>query len=651
MVAALAVMMAAIYSGVLFSRGLTFIGWSDNTVQYHPWMAYLVACWKHGKPPLWDFSTYSGQSFVGELQTGVFYPVNILFAWLARTANPYALDLLLLGHMLFAAAGVGALLRRMGLGVCAALLGGAVFAFGGPVSARAGGQANLFAGLCHLPWALFFIHRAVSAGGFRKGAFDAALAGVFLGFSLLAGHPQPFIHGTVLLVVWAAITRREERLQTVFLLVGAAGAFASLVSFIQIAASVEYFRQADRWISLPNPVSALETVPYEAYTLNVLKPAELTFLFKPTFLSDTGITALPLTALALAVAGAVFSRGRIKRLGLGLFVFGVLVALGDATFMGRLIYHTPWLNKVREPVRALLFYQLGVALLAALGLDFLLRKTKRPAVWAAVILAAFTAETRFVARDALAKTDDPRSAQLYNRPTPAVKLLEKLSAERGGLYRVMVRPEKLLTPNMGELFPVKTILGHRSSMNAAYYDFLAKDWSLEGTVLDDLGAAFLATHAPNAGFRELGRFGAVILYERPNAKPILRAEAGKNWIAPASVQWGVNQLDAAFDSVPDGSRMILAQTCYPGWKARVNGHRAQPGKKALFLNVKLPPGKANVTLRYSPWWLYPGFAAWALAAAGLAALWALSHGMSRASISRAAAGEKLALMKSAQQLL
>lgn len=60
----------------------------DNCVQVYAWYHYLINCFREGVFPLWDAHQYGGHTFIGEMQSGAFYPLNILIGCSARWACP-----------------------------------------------------------------------------------------------------------------------------------------------------------------------------------------------------------------------------------------------------------------------------------------------------------------------------------------------------------------------------------------------------------------------------------------------------------------------------------------------------------------------------------------------------------------------------------
>jgi hypothetical protein len=616
------------FDSVTLTRSHTFITWFDNVVQYYAWMTKLVAGWHNLAPPLWDFGTDSGISFPGELQTGVFYPVNILFSWLCVKPDVHALDLLIVAHFAFGAWGMSLFLRGQGVGLPGSLLGGLVFSLLGPVANRANNQANIFVGLVYLPWVLYWYARGAGllCSAWRNHYYH--LAGISLGFSLLAGHPQPFIHATIVLVCFGIfLTARGNaaglpaRAAGTCYALASVGIIAAAVSFIQLAASFEYFARAYRWVGLPEPITALQVVPYDAYNLYTLKWHDLLSIFKTTNdIHDGGTLFLTVTVVVLSAIG-LFSKSTLRWLALPVAVVSVLIALGDNTWAGPLSYQVPLLNKVREPVRILFLYQFAMATLAAVGLDLILGKAPRNrAVRGTIfvlILGCFLLEAHADRGKSLAAlSKENKSGDSSYQRSPALAFLEHRSSEEMGLYRVLVSPKDLLPPNSGDVFAIKSITGHRSSMMKEYFDYLARDSSYGSRNLDALGARYLVTDQKIAGLPLLLNDGPLSIYQRPGALPIFQfmTAAGK----PAeylikNVAWRQNAVSFSLQTYEAGF-LTFAQPSYPGWEAKVNEAGAAIGPSDIFMRISVPSGESRVEWRYSPWWFPAGMAAWALVA-------------------------------------
>lgn len=615
------------FHSAVFPRTRTFL-YGDNMLQYYPWMHKFADDWRALAPPLWDFSVEGGFPFSGEWNTAAFYPINILYVWITGIPTPVKLDSLLLVHFAAAMWGMSLFLRQRGLGKLPSLFGGAVFCLIGPVANRASGQANIFMGLIYLPWILYFFERGFAAKNAWRNSWTG-LAGLTLGLSLLAGHPQPFIHNSLMLglfTVFLLFEKRTPSLSWAINLLRGGGALltvaviAFLFAYIQLASSHEYFARAYRWVGLPNPVKALQTaLPLEVYNRYGLSfPDLLSIITGRSGALDGGTLYITITALVCACFGLGVP-GRWRWFVLIVTGFVLLVALAGNTPFGWLAYRIPLLNMVREPVRILYLYQFCFATLAASGLQMALNgiptRLGRFTIFI-VVISIFGCEAwqnGFPLRGAL--TSSPLTVDQAYRKTPLIAFLEERNREDPGMYRVLARPKDLIPPNSGDVFQFNTVLGYRSSMLIGYFDLLNRDWSFSSQALDQVGARYVITDKPTDDLTLLSSFDGLLLYDRPSARPVFRwsgssHQATSDTIGP--VKWqrnGVN-LEVATNQP---NKLTFAATNYPGWRVRINGVATTIDSKwPHFMSVTVPAGTSAVQWSYQPWWLIPGMCCWLL---------------------------------------
>ena len=623
------VLTALYFHSALFPRTNTFLSDYDNTHQYYPWMHKVARDWRALAPPLWDFSVEAGVPFPGELQTAAFYPINILYVWLTGIPTPAKLDLLILLHFTAAMWGMTLFLRQRGVGRWASLFGGAVFSWVGPVAARASGQANIFAGLIYLPWILYFFERGLAAKNTWRSPWTG-LAGLMLALSLLAGHPQPFIHNSLMLGFFAVFALFEERapaLSWTINLRRMAGAIftvavvAFLFAYVQLASSYEYFARAYRWVGLANPVRALQTVlPMEVYNEYSLPLLGLLTFFTGRA-SGVGTLYITITALILACLG-LRVRGPWRWFALSVSGFTVIVALAGNTPVGWLIYSLPVLNMVREPIRILYLYQFCFAALAAFGLQMVLNRIPQPRGRLAIfiiITCFFAFEAQQNAYALKASTKYPLTPDQAYKRTPLIGFLEERDHANPGMYRVVGSAEHI-PPNAGDVFRFSTAIGHRSTMLMTFFDLLNKNGSISSQTLDRFATRYVVTDKPIEGLTLLSSFNGLLLCECPTVRPVFRwggstERALSNIIGP--VRWGKNWVNVQV-TTSEPSKLIFVESQYPGWHARVSGVAAAIKPRDGFMCVTVPPGTSTVQWSYWPWWLIPGMVCWLLGTAILA---------------------------------
>ncbi|MEM7246029.1 MAG: YfhO family protein [Acidobacteriota bacterium] len=339
-----------------------------------------------GDLPLWDPYTECGTPFLAKLQTQVGYLPNTVACLFPL---PWAYGLHVVFHLVIAFLGLRGWARATGLSEPAACVGGLCFASGGALACITD-LSNVVATTAWLPtmaWGavrlstrgdrggwLLFILGLVGAG--LGGEPHVAVAGVGVAalLALLAAPASAVTEAGP--AAWLVTTRR--------LLVGGALA-AGLIAF-QLLPFLEL-------VSLSDRAEGLGLQPFENWTVG---PAELVgFLvpdrdaFQPSggdgirgqayvrvlYLGAGAVLAIGLSLAALVRAGRDERR---RVLGPFLVVVGsVLLSFGSLTPLYALLYHLGYLRQFRYPAKFLLVAAVGLAMLAALGTERLLRLSGR----------------------------------------------------------------------------------------------------------------------------------------------------------------------------------------------------------------------------------------------------------------------------------
>jgi len=621
----------------------TFLGTWDSSVQTFAWMTHNFRALQQGAFALWDFTTFSGTSFVGELQTAPFYPLTIAFALFSTVGEPVFIELFILLHFFLAAVFMHYFLRSFGISPAGCVLGAVVFAFSGPVAARAPGQPNLHAGLIFLPLVLYTAHSALKAERLRRFLKWTLASGLGLGLMILAGHAHSCIHAALCLALFTLLLPAAETggnsgtgsscsegkrsvpwnpvpgkkngpwinkakaalRKTGFL--GGAALLSLCFAGVQISPTLEYLRLAYKWFGNARTGSP-HVVPFEAYAGNSLDLSGLRSLVdvsRPVGTDDLTTLYVGLPALILVLVSILRWRSPLFRFGLATAAAAFLIAAGGDNFLGRIFYEIPVLNLVRIPTRALHLWGLAAALLAALGLDSLLLRLRRQGVrlLILVLFAGGTLAEIYRFSHLLTQSADselaPRTFYLENRMVAA---LAELNRAEGGRYRFMARPKELVPPNIGEVNGLLNINGHRSSMGKEYSDFLEGAGDLHSGVYDRLGVKWLVTREAVEGLQPIREIDGVYLYERPDALPVFRilAEDGSQVPAPIErLDWRINSVSLRLGDHSGGS-LVFSQPVYPGWRAAVDGHPREISSLDIFTRIPLHPGERNVSFEYLP---------------------------------------------------
>ncbi|MFO0908462.1 MAG: hypothetical protein U0794_08890 [Isosphaeraceae bacterium] len=150
-------------------------GVRDAAHFYYPLYLRVQQEWNAGRWPLWLPEMNGGMPLLGNPTAAVFYPGKLLYAvlpyaWAARTYP--------LAHVGLAFAGMVVLLRRWGVSVAGAAIGGLAYAFSGPVLFQCANVVYLV-GAAWLPLGL------VAAGVGRRREADRSVLGFALVLSML----------------------------------------------------------------------------------------------------------------------------------------------------------------------------------------------------------------------------------------------------------------------------------------------------------------------------------------------------------------------------------------------------------------------------------------------------------------------------------
>lgn len=428
----LALVIGVFFAPVLFQGRFMPEGGGDLAGFLYPLYNHTVDSLRAGRIPLWNPFLYSGSPFLADIQTAVLYPLTLLQAVLPGPVDYRRLEILSIFHFWLAGALTYALLRvwfRPALSRWAALLGALAFPLSDLFFTHFG-NLNLIASAAWLPLILL--------GARLGGVPGVVIGGGALALSALAGHTQPLMHSLLALAVygafslavaaWAAWRKRDPADLAGWGLPGAPttpgqAARVTLATLLGITA-------------LGLGLAALTVLP--AYELTGLtRRASFTY-------ADAALYSLPVEGvvgmvaphlhgrgpggfwadwprvevgyvgvLTLLLAAVGLTRGRRAVFWAALALLGLLLALGPATPVHEWFYrYVPGMAQLRAPARLILLVDMGLASLAALGLDTLLRAPRRVYAWLATGVALALVVWLLIAWQALPALGRPNATQL-----------------------------------------------------------------------------------------------------------------------------------------------------------------------------------------------------------------------------------------------
>jgi hypothetical protein len=367
----------------------------DFSSQYYPLQAFSARELAAGRLPGWDPYLNAGQPGLADIQTGFYYPPNLLpNLVLAVLGWPYSLELMsaqVVFHFMLASLFTYLFVRQLALRAgarrpaarFAAAIAALSFTYGGYLTSFPVQQLTILETAVWLPLVLFFLDRAAHANRPWPALLACALA---LACGLLAGHPQTslyLVYMTLAYGLFLAAGRRVYVLLPLFL------AFA--LAAIQLWPTLQFIARSTRAGLSYDSVSG-------GFPL-----AEMTHLLYPGYFGGSPQYLGILTPILAAAALFLRSAGRQVVFWLVVAAVALLLAFGGNTFVFSVAYLlAPGFAAVRDQERIVYLFSFAASVLAGYGALTLLQPIARPArkayhrfarglSWALAIMAVLTA--------------------------------------------------------------------------------------------------------------------------------------------------------------------------------------------------------------------------------------------------------------------
>ena len=368
-----------LYGDLVFSRSNVVVShiFTDICSGLLSWRQFCFGEMANGNLPLWDPYVFCGTPAAGNIQSAIFYPINVVLYLTLPIANAINADILL--HVLLVGCSTMAWVRSRGTGWLPAVLSAAVVMAGAPVCLRLDlGQPNVIAVFAWLPLTLLVIDKL-----FERVSSEWILCGIgVVSMQLLAGHPQLVYCNalTAALYCGVRIVRHPRRVRTALAL--SALALAPLpIAAAALATGYDTMRESLRASGTSIEFSSSWSLPIENF-LTAFVP----FVYGDyTHVNYWGRWCLwdvcifiGIASLFLLMYGAVYAPRRARIFAGTMLALLVLAALGRATpFFAVLYYCVPGISYFRAPSRFLLPALVFAALLAGLGADEFLKRPRR----------------------------------------------------------------------------------------------------------------------------------------------------------------------------------------------------------------------------------------------------------------------------------
>ncbi len=381
----------AFFWTLVLSHQFSFLTNFEAANVAYSWQHFSVSSVKQGVLPLWDPYTFSGRTFVGEMQSGLFSPVKLwLYPWPLNRSGLLSPRLFHFHYVLLhlmAAVFMFLFAREIGLDEFASLIASLCFTFGGFVGAV--NWPNILESAAWLPLALLFMVRAFRATRVSTTILGGCRVGLALGMAILAGSLHVPMMQSILLAMTAlflaytggaqeagqdaaAAAQRRRPWRRAALILMVVFPVALWISAIQLLPSVEYSRLSLRYIGEGPPVAADHKIPYGRMSHGFAPRSLFAFFFGSL---DAGAgelsTYFGMVPMLLAVAGVVtgWSLPWVRYLA-GVAAVFFLYSLGNFSLLHGIVYAlAPFLWMAREAGRFIYLSHFALALLAGFGIQ------------------------------------------------------------------------------------------------------------------------------------------------------------------------------------------------------------------------------------------------------------------------------------------
>lgn len=334
----------------------------DFSRQFVTFGAYQHERFSAGQVPLWNPYNNGGLPFIADTQAAVFYPPRLLTIALSNLGGSgwtyNALQMEMTAHVLLYTLLMYAFVRRLTLGRAGSAAGAFVAAivagYGGFMTGYPPLQLALLEAAIWLPLALLAVLEATRAA-FRWRWL--ALAGLALGLTWLAGHPQTGWFATYTLVAYLAWRVYTQRLGwRVFIgALAISGALTVGLAAVTLLPGLEYLTRTARLaLSFDDKGGGF---PFHDMA-QMIAPGVVS-LWSPLY---AGVVGLALAGIGLA------SRERERLFWGGLALLALGLSFGARSALFHALYNTlPGLSYFRGQERAAYLVSVSVAVLAGLG--------------------------------------------------------------------------------------------------------------------------------------------------------------------------------------------------------------------------------------------------------------------------------------------
>jgi hypothetical protein len=558
---------------IVFARPLLrneVFSFRDHGDYFQPLRWFTTTEILRGRLPLWNAYSASGEPWMANPQTGIFYPPAWLFLVVPFT-TAYTLYLFL--HVVLLGCGGYLLFARLTRPGGAALAAAVALTFSGPAMSLIDVSNNLTT----FAWIPLIVWCALSGVSARASA-------VVIAMSFLAGEPFFAAVGALL---FAAARRKGAR----DLIDVAVTSFA--LSSIQLLPFLAMVFRSDRAHGgLTRDQLLHDSMPLRDW-LRLAIPANLHASAYDPRLGQHFIPIVYLGALTIlfALIGVVVARRR----GLGwiaLIVVCVLIGAGSHLMpVAEMLVRLP-VTLFRYPARVVPLAALGVCALAAIGLD---RVVRGPRWQFAVALLIFVDVVLQIQPLLITAPFNP-----HRVPYPAAigrdAKIVRIDMTRDFDRDAWISGYLNLYDRRFDAWTAAPIVSQRYA--AVYQAALARR---DLPALDTLSAGYIIAPGAIASFQPLVKLHGAFVHQNRGAFPLAYVRDDLTHRMSNVMSLAFTPTSVFIDvTAPAASEVVVTQQAAPGWSVTVDGIAANPHETSVFRSVHVAGGRHAIKWIYRP---------------------------------------------------
>ncbi len=557
---------------VVFARPLLrneVFSFRDHGDYFQPLRWFTANELQHGRLPLWNVYSASGEPWLANPQTGVFYPPAWLFLMLPFT-TAYTLYLFL--HVLLLGCGAYLLFARLTRPGGAALAAAVALTFSGPAMSLLDVSNNL----ATFAWIPLIVWCAIT--GVSARASTAAIA-----MSFLAGEPFFAAVGALLF----AVTRRKGARDLIDV---ALTSFA--LSSIQLLPFLSMVMSSDRAHGgLSREQLFHDSMPLQDW-LRVAIPPNLPNAWDPRL----GQHFIPIVYIgALTILFALIGIIAANRRGLGwIALIAICVLIGAGSHfapVAELLIRLP-VTLFRYPARVVPLAALAICALAAIGCDRVIRGPRWQIVIALVIFADVVLQIQPLLMTAKFERHRVPYSPAIGRDAKIVRIDMTRNFDRDAWISGYLN----LYDRRFDAWTASPIASQRY---ATLYQSAVTHRDL--AVLNMLSAGYVIAPGALAAFEPVERFRDAFVHRNRGAFPLAYVidDTSRRLTPVTSLAFTTSSMFIDVDA-PAAGDVVVTQQAAPGWSVTVDGMPANPHESSVFRAVHVTRGRHAIKWIYRP---------------------------------------------------